>query len=101
MFGVDFGEVIIVLIVLIIFIRPDDLPKVLRSAGRFYGKAKAMYKDIIDVKDKIIKEIDEIASIEETDEETDEETKTSAPAPAVDEAASKMSGNETEKERKE
>ena len=69
MFGIGFGEILLIFVIIIIFIRPDDLPKFLRSAGRFYGKAKKMYKEIIEVKDRIIKEIDE-AALNETPKTT-------------------------------
>ena len=74
MFGIGFGEILIVLIVIIIFVRPDDLPKFLYSAGRFYGKVKKMYKEIMEVKDSIIDEVDK-ALPELTDSEEIENIK--------------------------
>jgi len=68
MFGIGFGEILIVLFIAIVFIRPQDLPKFLRSAGRLYGQIKRMYKEIIEAKDKIIKEIDEAGTLD--DQET-------------------------------
>ena len=65
MFGIGFGEILIVVLIAIVFIRPKDLPKFLRSAGKFYGQVKRMYKEVIETKDKIIKEIDEAATFEE------------------------------------
>ena len=64
MFGIGISEMILIFLVIVVIIRPDDLPKFLRSAGRTYGKAKKLYKEIIDAKDKIIKEIDEATTIE-------------------------------------
>ena len=64
MFGIGFGEVVVIFIILIIFIRPKDLPNFLRSAGRLYGKARKMYNEVIQIKDQILKEIDEAASLE-------------------------------------
>ena len=58
MFGIGFGEILIVLLIAIVFIRPEDLPKFLRSAGRLYGQIKRMYNELLQTKDKIIKEID-------------------------------------------
>jgi len=58
MFGIGFGEIVIVLLIAIVFIRPEDLPKFFARAGRLYGQIKKMYNEIIEVKDKIIKEID-------------------------------------------
>ena len=68
MFGIGFGEILIVLLIAIIFIRPEDLPKFLASAGRLYGQIKRMYNEIIRAKDKIIKEIDKESSLDDTRE---------------------------------
>ena len=65
MFGIGLSEVILIFLVIVVFIRPDDLPKFLRTAGRYYGKAKKLYKELIQVKDKIVKEMNEVASLEE------------------------------------
>ena len=66
MFGIGFGEILIVLLIAIVFIRPKDLPKFLRSAGRLYGQLKRMYSEVIHVKENIIKEIDDAASLDDT-----------------------------------
>jgi len=58
MFGIGFGEILLVLLIAIVFIRPEDLPKFFHSAGRLYAQIKRMYKELIEAKDKIIKEID-------------------------------------------
>ena len=65
MFGIGLSELILIFLVLIIFIKPDDLPNFLRKAGRFYGKAKKLYNELIQVKDKVLKEINEAATLEE------------------------------------
>ena len=65
MFGVGFGEILIVLLIAIVFIRPEDLPKFLRGAGRLYGQIKRIYNEVMQTKDKIIKEIDKAASLDE------------------------------------
>ena len=57
MFGIGFGEILIVLLIAIIFIRPEDLPKFLRAAGRLYGQIKKMYSEAKQAKDKIEKEM--------------------------------------------
>jgi Sec-independent protein translocase protein TatA len=62
MFGIGFSEIIIVFLAIIVFVRPGDLPKFLRTAGRLYGKARKAYNELIAVKDRIIREIDEAAA---------------------------------------
>jgi Sec-independent protein translocase protein TatA len=59
MFGIGFSEIIVVVLAVIVFVRPNDLPKFLRMAGRLYGKAKKAYNELIVVKDRMIREIDE------------------------------------------
>jgi len=58
MFGIGFGEIVLVLLVAIVFIRPEDLPKFLSRAGRLYGQLKRLYNELINAKEKIMKEID-------------------------------------------
>ena len=65
MFGVGFGEILIVLLIAIVFIRPKDLPNFMRGAGRLYGQLRKMYNEVTRTKEKIIKEIDEAASLDE------------------------------------
>jgi len=69
MFGIGFGEILLVLVIIIIFIRPGDLPKFLRKAGILYGKAKKIYRELVEVKDGIIKEMDRVASDESASDE--------------------------------
>ena len=42
MFGVDSSELLIVAIAALIFIGPKDLPRVMRSVGRWVGKVRGM-----------------------------------------------------------
>lgn len=66
MFGIGISEIILIFLVIVVIIRPDDLPKFLRGAARFYAKAKMMYREIITAKDQIIKEIDDATTLDET-----------------------------------
>jgi sec-independent protein translocase protein TatB len=65
MFGIGFSELVLIGLILIIFIKPEDLPKFFRSAGKLYGRMKKAYDDIVAAKDKILKEIDEAAALED------------------------------------
>ena len=64
MFGIGPSEMLILFLVIIIFIRPEDLPKFLRSAGKFYGELKKMYNEIVGVKNQIIKEISDATTLD-------------------------------------
>jgi len=63
MIGIGFAELIVITLVLIIFVKPEDLPKVLRTIGRNYAKAKKLYNELILVKDKVLKDIEEAANV--------------------------------------
>ena len=78
MFGIGVSEIILIFLVIVILIRPNDLPKFLRSAGRFYGKAKKMYNEIMLTKDKIIKEIDTATTLDDVPVITTKVNETSA-----------------------
>jgi sec-independent protein translocase protein TatB len=70
MFGIGFSELVIIGLILIIMIKPEDLPKFFRSMGKFYGQLKRTYEDLVSVKDKILKEIDDTVTLEEKKSET-------------------------------
>lgn len=46
MFGLSFGELIVLIIVAIVVIGPKDLPKVLRKLGRWAGQLRRMASDL-------------------------------------------------------
>ncbi len=58
MFGIGFSEVILLALVAVVLIKPDDLPGFFRKAGKFYGKVKAAYKEVIAVKDDFLREME-------------------------------------------
>ncbi|MDR2742329.1 MAG: hypothetical protein LBB98_09285 [Treponema sp.] len=65
MFGIGFSEIVLVGLIFIIFIKPEDLPKFFRTLGRLYGKFKKSYDEVIAIKNKILKEINETAALAE------------------------------------
>src|SRR5215218_3885889 len=42
MFGVDTSELLLIAIVALVFIGPKDLPRAMRTAGRWVGKVRGM-----------------------------------------------------------
>ena len=91
MFGISLAEVVLIFVIMIVFIRPNDLPKFLRSAGRAYGKARKIYREIIGVKEQVMKEINSIADMADLDDNSPPaKPKTPAskqwPAPALNTA---------------
>jgi sec-independent protein translocase protein TatB len=65
MFGIGFSELVLIGIILIILIKPEDLPRFFRSVGKIYGRMKGAYNDVISAKEKILKEIDDAVTLEE------------------------------------
>ena len=46
MFGLGFGEIIVIVIVGLVILGPKELPKMLRKVGRFAGKLRRMAADL-------------------------------------------------------
>ena len=42
MLGLNFSEIMVIVIVLIVVVGPERLPPMLRTAGRYYGQVKRM-----------------------------------------------------------
>lgn len=53
MFGLGIWELLVIFIVVIIFIKPEDLPRFFRKVGKMYGELKR-YNDEILVKFRTI-----------------------------------------------
>ena len=85
MFGIGFSEIVIIALVVIVFVRPADLPAFVRKLGRLYGQAKRAYNEIISVKDEFIREMDIVAALKESEkpaEKAAEEAVQPPPQPA-------------------
>ena len=48
MFDLGFSESMMVLVVLILFVKPEDLPKLMNTLGRWYGQVRRMYYSVMD-----------------------------------------------------
>ena len=71
MFGIGFSEIVIIMLVVIVFVRPTDLPAFTRKLGRLYGLAKRTYNEIVSVKDSFIREMDIVAALKEAEKPTE------------------------------
>ncbi len=58
MFGIGLSEIIIVALVMVVVIKPEDLPKVFRRLGKWYGSVRKTYLELVSIKDAFLKEID-------------------------------------------
>ena len=93
MFGVGFSEFLLIGLVVILFVRPDDLPAFFRKAGKIYGKARAAYREVMSVKDDFLREMDVSAALEESEKKAE---KKAEPEKEKPEAVSAPASNSTE-----
>lgn len=49
MFGIGFWETIAIIIIIIIVIKPEDIPKFVYRAGKFLGEIKRSYDILINI----------------------------------------------------
>jgi sec-independent protein translocase protein TatB len=47
MFGLDFTEILVIVVVALIFLKPEDLPKVFRRLGQFYARITGMKNSMV------------------------------------------------------
>ncbi|MHB0898051.1 MAG: Sec-independent protein translocase subunit TatA/TatB [Spirochaetales bacterium] len=87
MFGIGFSELAIIALVLIVMIRPNDMPAFFRKMGRLYGQIKSAYKEVAAVKDEFLKEMDVAAAVQDSAataaNPAQAEASSSEPAPAA------------------
>jgi Tat protein translocase TatB subunit len=94
MFGIGFSELVVIVLVLIVFVRPDDLPAIVRKLARIYAELRRAYREALAVKDEFMREIDRVSLEERKDPEGQEATEAAEtgvrPAvPALDPPAAK------------
>lgn len=63
MFGVDSGELFIIVLVAVVVIGPKELPRVMRTVGHWIGKARGMANQFRSGVDEMVRE-SEIADLE-------------------------------------
>lgn len=47
MFGLGITEILLVFFAIVIFIRPQDFPSLVKSVGKLYGKWQRMYYGVV------------------------------------------------------
>ncbi|HWR11016.1 MAG TPA: hypothetical protein VN445_04305 [Rectinemataceae bacterium] len=65
MFGIGFSEIAIIVLLVIIVIRPDDMPAFFRKLGRLYAQAKKIFKEVTAVKDDFMRQMDIAAALQD------------------------------------
>ena len=72
MFGFGFAEIVVVLIVVLVLFRPEDLPKLLRRAGKISRQMRDMYhgatSTLADIGKEIERPIAEVKKASRVDE---------------------------------
>ena len=63
MFGIDSGELFLIVLVAVVVIGPKDLPRVMRTVGHWVGKARGMANQFRSGVDQMVRE-SEIADLE-------------------------------------
>ena len=63
MFGIDSGELFIIVLVAVVVIGPKELPRVMRTVGHWVGRARAMANQFRSGVDQMVRE-SEIAELE-------------------------------------
>ncbi len=58
MFKIGMWEIFVVVIVAIVFVRPNELPKLFRSIGRFFGQIREFKNSVVTVAKSIEKDIE-------------------------------------------
>ena len=84
MFGIGFSEVALIALIVIVFIKPEDLPAFFRKLGRLYAQAKNAYKEVTAVKDEFLREMDVAAAIQDAEKVSSDGPKTGAEAPKAE-----------------
>ena len=56
MFGVDTSELLLIAVIALVFIGPKDLPKAMRSVGRWVGKIRGMARHFTSGVEAMIRE---------------------------------------------
>ncbi|WP_320047734.1 twin-arginine translocase TatA/TatE family subunit [uncultured Ilyobacter sp.] len=67
MFGLGFTEIIIILVVILVVVKPEDLPKFFKRIGQLYSELKKTCSDVNKMKDDFIKLADEEEAKEDRD----------------------------------
>ena len=65
MFGIGFSELVVIVLAAIILIRPSDLPAVVRKLGRAYGSLKRTIRELTEIKDAFMRQVEAAAVLED------------------------------------
>jgi len=55
MFGLGFTEILVILIIIIVAVKPEELPGVMKKFGKSYGEVKKTCSEVNKIKDDFVK----------------------------------------------
>lgn len=77
MFGIGWAELLVIAIVMVVVVKPEKMPEVARSLGRFYGQLQRLIYESRSILEKEAREIKKTSASPESPplpSETDHET---------------------------
>jgi Sec-independent protein translocase protein TatA len=57
MLGINFSEFVVILCVVVIFVRPRDLPRFFYNIGKVYAQLKDAYKQLVRTRDEVLQDL--------------------------------------------
>jgi Sec-independent protein translocase protein TatA len=57
MFGINLSEFVVILCIVVIFVRPKDLPRFFYNIGKVYGQLKDTYRGFIKTRDEVLQDL--------------------------------------------
>jgi Sec-independent protein translocase protein TatA len=57
MLGINFLEFVVILCVVVIFVRPRDLPRFFHGIGKVYAQLKDAYKQLVKTRDEVLQDL--------------------------------------------
>ena len=79
MFGIGLSEMIVICCVIVIFVRPKDLPKIFRRLGKSYARLRNYYRELAAIQEQFLKDIQAASRAPETRFSADSDPPASEP----------------------
>ena len=72
MFGLGTWEIVVILIVVLVAVKPSDIPKMLRTVGRAFRRFREMYRGVSSTISDLGREIENPEVFSEMDKKSDD-----------------------------
>jgi Sec-independent protein translocase protein TatA len=57
MFGINLSEFVVIFCIVVIFVRPKDLPRFFYNIGKVYGQLKDAYRGLVKTRDEVLQDL--------------------------------------------